>query len=200
MAGGVERLGVFGGTFDPVHVGHLVAASHARAALSLDRVLLVVANLPWQKADRPVSPPDDRLAMVEAAVAGVEGLEASRLEIDRGGDSYTADTLAALVREEPPRELFLVVGADVAAELDSWKRVEAVRELATLVVVTRAGVPEPEGGPGPGWRGARVEIPRLDVSASDLRERMASGRPVDFLVPDAALHFIRRRGLYSGGG
>jgi nicotinate-nucleotide adenylyltransferase len=192
-----ERLGVFGGTFDPVHVAHLVAAVNARHVLALDRVLLVVANRPWQKTWRTVTSAEDRYAMVEAAVAGSPGLEASRLELDRGGDSYSADTLRALADEDPSRELFLVVGADVAAELDTWRQVEVARELATLAVVSRPGAPEVD--PGPGWRVARVDIPHLAVSASDLRARAAAGLPLDHLVPAPVIDRIRALGLYAGG-
>ena len=192
-----ERLGVFGGTFDPVHVGHMVAAVNARHACQLDRVLFVVANRPWQKHDREVTTAEHRLALVEAAVEGSPGLEASRLEIDRGGDTYTADTLEALGAEDRERDLFLIVGSDVAAELGSWRRVEVVRRLATLVVVSRPGTPDTE--PGPGWRVTRVEIPRLDLSGSDLRARAANGLPLDHLVPAGAIDRIRALNLYAGG-
>jgi len=191
----MERLGVFGGTFDPIHIGHLVAAVNARHALALDRVLLVVANQPWQKSDRDVTPAEQRLALVEAAVEDAPALEASRIEIDRGGDSYTADTLQELAG--PGRELFLVIGADVAAELDSWERVDVVRRLATLVIVNRPGTPVPEIGPG--WRVETVEIPQLEISSSDLRARAADGRPLDHLVPRAVINRIRESGLYAGG-
>ena len=143
-----ERLGVFGGTFDPVHVGHLVAAVNVRHELTLDRVLFVVANKPWQKGERVVAGADDRAAMVEAAVEDVAGLEVSRLELDRGGPSYTVDTLEPLA--ERGAELFLIVGADAAASIETWHRVDAVRRLATLVVVTRAGWEMPDLAPG--WR------------------------------------------------
>ncbi len=197
MARGVERLGVLGGTFDPVHVGHLVAASHAGAVLGLDRVLLVVANIPWQKADdRTVTDAEDRFAVVQAAAEGLDGIEASRMEIDRGGPSYTADTLAELARLHPGAELFLVVGSDVAADLGSWERVDEVRRLATLAVVARPGVAVT---PPPGWRAEVVDIPAIDVSSTDLRRRVAAGRPIDVLVPPAAVRQIRRRGLYAGG-
>ena len=191
-----ERVGVFGGTFDPVHVAHLVAAANVRHALSLDRVLLVVANHPWQKHDRPVSPAADRLAMVEAAAAGVDGLEASPLEIVRGGESYTADTLEALAEAHRGSELFLVVGADVVPDLPTWRRVEVVATLATLVVVVRPGTATVD--PGPRWTTERVDIPGLDVSASDLRQRVAEGRPLDFLVPRSVIDIIARHGLYAG--
>ena len=191
------RLGVFGGTFDPVHVGHLVAAVNARHALDLDRVLLVVANQPWQKHARVVTPAADRFAVVEAAVTGVEGIEASPLEVERGGPSYTADTLDELSARHPNAELFLVIGADLADELDTWERVEAVRDRATLVVVNRPGVRPAK--PLSEWRTVSVEIPDLDISSTDLRARAATGRPLDFLVPEPAVRVIRQRGLYAGG-
>src|SRR5689334_11694983 len=116
-AGG-ERLGIFGGTFDPPHVGHLVTAVNVRHELALDRVLLVVSNVPWQKVGtRTISPASARFEMVQAAVADVDGLEASRIELDAGGPSYTADTLATLLADEPARELFVILGADAAAGL-----------------------------------------------------------------------------------
>ncbi|HEX2023941.1 MAG TPA: nicotinate-nucleotide adenylyltransferase [Acidimicrobiales bacterium] len=192
-----ERLGVFGGTFDPIHIAHLVAAVNARHVLRLDRVLLVVANRPWQKSDRTITSAEDRYAMVEAAVTGHAGLEASRVEIDRGGDSYSADTLRALADEDPARELFLVVGADVAAELETWRHVEVVRALATLAVVDRPGAPDVDAGPG--WRVVRVDIPHLAISASDLRHRAAAGLPLDYLVPAPVIDLIGARGLYAGG-
>ncbi len=193
-----ERLGVLGGTFDPVHIGHLAAAVNARSGLGLDRVLLVVANHPWQKSGRLLAPAEDRLAMVEAAVAQRQGLEASRMEIDRGGDTYTADTLDQLHDEDPDRQLFLVVGTDVAAELHTWKRPDAVARLATLAIVGRGGPAPATPVLGPQWRVERVDMPPLDVSSSDLRRRHREGRPLDFLVPDPVINLIRQRGLYAG--
>ncbi len=191
-----ERLGVFGGTFDPVHVGHLVAAVNARHALDLDRVLLVVANQPWQKHARTVTPAPDRYAVVEAAVTGVDGIEASPLEVQRGGLSYTADTLDELAERHPDAQVFLVIGADVADDLDSWERVEAVRDRVTLVVVNRPGVRPTKSLSG--WEVVSVEIPGIDISSTDLRARAADGRPLDFLVPEPAVRLIRQRGLYAG--
>jgi nicotinate-nucleotide adenylyltransferase len=190
-----ERVGVFGGTFDPPHVGHLVTAVNVRHSVALDRLLLVVNNVPWQKVGtRPISPAGDRYAMVQAAVAGVDGLEASRIEIDRGGLSYTADTLTALLEEEPDRELFVVLGSDAAAGLTTWERAEEVQALASLVVVDRPG--SASHAPPPGWRWTRVEVPRLEVSSTDLRARILDGRPLDYLVPDAVVTCIRSRCLY----
>ncbi len=171
-----------------------MAAVNVRHALDLDRVLLVVANAPWQKSGRRITPAADRLAVVQAAVAETVGLEASGIEIERGGESYTADTLEQL--RAPGRGLFLVVGADVAADLHTWRRPDAVARLATLVVVSRGGSPDVD--PGPPWRVEYVQIPALDISSSDLRARAADGRPLDHLVPLAAIACIRERGLYAG--
>ena len=197
-SGGGPRIGIFGGTFDPVHVGHLVAALEARQALDLERVLLVVANDPWQKSEvRAVTPAEDRFAVVEAAVEGVEGLEASRIEIDRGGESYTADTVGEIAAAEAGAELFLVVGADVAGELGTWKRVGELLEAVTLVIVERGGVTGVADPPG--WTVERLQIPALEISSSDLRERLSTGRNVDFLIPERAIRCIRSRGLYASG-
>jgi nicotinate-nucleotide adenylyltransferase len=187
-----QRIGLLGGTFDPVHIGHLVTGLNVLHELHLDRILFVVAHDPWQKADRDVTPAEHRLAMVEAAVAGVEGLEASSLEIDRGGVSYTADTLAAL----RGHDLHLIVGQDQAANLDTWERVEEIRELATLVVVRRPGS---RGGPPPGFRVVEVDVPQLDVSSSDIRARFCDGRPLRWLVPDDVVRYAAERGLYRLG-
>jgi len=191
-----RRIGVFGGTFDPVHVGHLVAAVNVRGALELDVVLLVVANRPWQKVGiRTVTPASDRLAVVRAAVGEVPGLEASDLELVHGGVSYTADTLAAIEAQDPEADLVLVIGADVAATLHTWERVDEVRTRCRLAIVNRPGAPPPTVPDG--WRADVVEIPALEVSSTDLRARVAEGRPLDYLVPEAAVREIRRRGLYA---
>jgi nicotinate-nucleotide adenylyltransferase len=189
-----ERIGVLGGTFDPVHVGHVVVAADARATLALDRVLLVVAGDPWQKRGRVVASPADRLAMVEAAVVDVDGVEASAAEVEREGASVTADTLELLAR--PGRALFLLLGADAVVNMSTWRRLDDTRELATIVVVEREG--EHADPPGDGWHVEHLAIPRLEVSSTELRDRLARGFPVDGLVPPAALHLIRTRGLYAG--
>jgi nicotinate-nucleotide adenylyltransferase len=193
-----QRIGIFGGTFDPVHVGHLVAALWAREALALDRLLMVVANEPWQKSGlRRVTPAEDRLAVLAAALEGIDGLEPSRLEIDRGGPSYTVDTVRDLMALHPRAGLWLVVGADVAAELDTWHRGEELASLVRLVVVGRGGV---DGGVDPpGWAVEHLRIPALDVSSSELRQRLAAGHSVDFLVPGPAILCIHRLGLYALG-
>jgi len=176
-------------------VGHLVSAVNVRHELRLDRVLLVVNDVPWQKVGtRPITAAADRLAMVEAAVAEVDGLEASRIEIDAGGPSYTADTLAALHAEAGDRELFVVLGADAAAGLASWERADEVREHATIVVVERPGAAA--AAPLPGWRWERVEVPSLEVSSTDLRARVTDGRPLDYLVTREVVDWIEAHSLY----
>jgi len=192
------RIGIFGGTFDPIHVGHLVAAVNVRYSLALDRLLLVVANQPWQKEGlRSITPAEDRYDMVAAAVGDVAGIEASRIELDRGGPSYTADTVETVAAAFPGAELFCVVGADVALELGTWERSSVIAELATLVVVNRPG--SPHTAPLDGWRVVEVEVPNLEVSSTDLRNRAADGRPLDYLVPEGAVRFMREHNLYAGG-
>jgi nicotinate-nucleotide adenylyltransferase len=190
-----RRIGLFGGTFDPPHVGHLVTAVNVRHSLDLDVVIMMVANVPWQKqGERPITPAVDRFAMVEAAVGDVPGLEAGRLEIDAGGPSYTADTLAALADLEPDAEFFTIVGDDAAAGLTSWERYDEVVARSHMVVVDRPGehVELPEIVT---W--IRVEVPRLEVSSTDLRARFTDGRPLDYLIIDPVLDVIERRNLYS---
>ena len=189
----VMRLGIYGGTFDPVHIAHIVVATEVRHVLRLDRVLLVPAGDPWQKAGRVVATKTERAEMCEAAISGIDGLEVSRVEVDRTGPSVTADTLEVL--GGPDRELFLILGTDAAANLPTWRRLAETRDLATVVVVEREG--EHADPPDPTWRFVHVPIPRLDVSSSDLRARLGAGRPVDGLVPAAALRWIRDHDLYT---
>ena len=187
------RLGVYGGTFDPVHVAHVVVAAEVRHALALDNVVLVPAGDPWQKAGRVVATTFVRAEMCELAVAGVDGVGVSRVEVDRMGASVTADTLEAL--GGPGIELFLILGTDAAANLPTWRRLEETRHLATVVVVEREG--EHAKPPGPEWEFVRVPVPRLDISSSELRERLAMGAPVDGLMPPAVVQFIGQHGLYT---
>ncbi len=188
------RVGLFGGTFDPPHVGHLVTAVNVRYALHLDLVVLMVANEPWQKAGaRAITPAEHRFSMVEAAVADVPGLVAGRTEIDHGGPSFTADTLAALALQHPGATLFTIVGDDAAAGFETWDRYDEVARRSQLVVVDRPGIPV-ELPDGFAW--TRVEVPRLEVSSTDLRDRARDGRPLDYLVTEPVLDVIARLGLY----
>jgi len=193
----MQRLGVFGGTFDPVHNGHLAAAVNARRALRLDRVLVVPAREPWQKQGRQLAPADARLAMLEAAFEGVDGVEVSGLELDRPGPTYTSDTAKELKAQRPDDELFLIVGADAASDLATWDRPDVIRDLTTIVIVSRADIEEP-GAPGPDWRVEHVRIPPLAISSTDLRRRAADGDPLEGLMPAAAIRCLRERGLYAG--
>ena len=189
------RVGLFGGTFDPPHVGHMVTAVNVRHALQLDLVILMVANVPWQKeGTRLITPANDRWAMVEAAVAAVSGLVPGRHEIDSGGNSYTADTLEVLGREYPDAELFTIVGDDAAAGLQTWTRYDEVVMRSQLVVIDRPGEPVELPG-GIDW--IRVEVPRLEVSSTDLRERFTDGRPLDYLVTQPVLDVIASRSLFG---
>jgi nicotinate-nucleotide adenylyltransferase len=202
-AGCAERVGLLGGTFDPPHNGHLDAALRCRDALGLDRLLLVVANHPWQKAPRRViTPAEDRWAMVEAAADGLARIEPCRIEIDRGGPSYTVETAEAIVEGaradgSADPELYLVVGADLVATLPTWQRVDDLRQLSTLVVVSRPRSPLAEDPAG--WRVRHVEGSGVDASSSEVRDLLASGRSVEGLVPEAVIRCILRRNLYAVG-
>ncbi len=190
-----ERIGILGGTFDPPHVGHVAAAAGVRHALGLRRVLVVPASVPWQKrGTRVISEPADRLAMTRAAFDGVDGVEVSTIELDRGGDSYTADTLEALAAAQPEDAHWLIVGSDVAAQLDTWRRPEVVRSLARLVLYERPG--SVGARPPAGWPFELVEVPLLDVSSTGLRARVRTGAPIDGLVPAAVAEIVRARDLY----
>ena len=185
--GPLTRLGVFGGTFDPVHVGHLVIASAALEELPLDRVLFVPARRSPLKERGPVAGEADRLAMLEAAIAGDPRLGVSRVELERDGPSYTVETLEAL-RDQG--ELFLILGGDAYAEFERWRNPERIRGLATIVVAARPGAPNTP-------RDVRVlDAPLLDISSRELRARAARGRSLRYLVPEAALRYIEERGLY----
>jgi len=194
MSGG-ERVGVFGGTFDPPHIGHFWAAVNTFEALSLHRVLLVVSNSPWQKVGRrQVSPAEHRLAMVAAGVEGHAGLEASDVEIRLGGESSSVRTLRRLRADRPDDELFLIVGADAAAGIPTWRESDQLPGLASLVIVERPGSVVDDSF----WRGTCIHVAchPIDVSSSDLRARVTSGRRIDFLVPDPVAQIVGRAGLY----
>lgn len=186
------RLGIFGGTFDPPHRAHLAAARVVVDACGLDRLLLMVAADPWQKRGRVVATAADRLAMVEAAVGEDEHLVASDLEIKRGGPTYTADTIEEL--RGAAAELFLVIGADLVAELPTWKRVEVLRTQCTLVIMNRGDV---VAAPPPGWACRSVTVPAFDDSSRVIRARLAAGQSVDDVVPAPVRALITERGLYT---
>ncbi len=193
------RIGIFGGTFDPPHDGHVAAARAVTEQLHLDRLLLVVANDPWQKSgQRAVSPAADRYALTELLAEEIPGAEASRLEMDRGGPSYSVDTAEEILAEAggEPTELFLVVGADLVPELGSWHRSDDLRRLVTLAVVSRPTGPPPAIPPG--WRAVWVDGPQVAVSSSEVRALLREGRSVEGMVPEPIIRCILRRDLYAG--
>jgi nicotinate-nucleotide adenylyltransferase len=195
-----ERIGVFGGTFDPPHCGHVAVARDCVRVLDLDRLLVVVANDPYMKEGDPRTPAEDRFAMVARAMAGLDRVTPSRMEIDRGGPSYTVDTAEALhaaarARGAPAPQVFVVVGADLVSQLASWHRADDLRRLVTLVVVGRPGSPAPDLPPG--WIATRVGIEEMAVSSSEVRALLVADSPVAALVPDAVIRYIGERSLYA---
>jgi nicotinate-nucleotide adenylyltransferase len=192
------RVGVLGGTFDPVHRGHLALARSALDELGLDEVLFVPAGQPWRKEGRIIAPAAHRLAMLRLALEGEPAFRVETLELDRPGPSYTADTLEALRAARPDDELFLVLGEDALDDLPTWVRPERILELATSAVARRAGVPPAagEGLPGLRERAVWLRMPLVDVSATEIRERVRRGLPVGELVPPVVEVYIQEHGLY----
>ena len=194
------RLGLLGGTFDPPHYGHLLAAQEVAWRLQIDRVLFLPARQNPLKRGEPSSSAEDRCEMVALAVADNPTFELSRLDLDRPPPSYTADLLRAL--ESPEYELFFLVGGDILPELPKWREPRQIVQLARLVVVNRPGAPRPDLErlerllPGVGERSEHVQIPGVDVSSSDIRGRVAAGRPIRYLTPRAVERYIMERGLY----
>jgi nicotinate-nucleotide adenylyltransferase len=192
----MRRIGVMGGTFDPIHHGHLVAASEVAAAFSLEQVVFVPTGEPWQKTDREVSPAEDRYLMTVIATASDPRFSVSRVDIDRDGPTYTIDTLRDLRAAFPDAgELSFITGADALAQLLSWRDVDDLFALAHFVGVTRPGHTLADPGLPPGEI-SLVEIPALAISSTDVRERVAAQRPIDYLVPEGVARYIAKRGLY----
>jgi len=192
------RIGLFGGTFDPVHLGHLRAAETAREALELDLVAFLPSAVPPHRS-APLSTPEDRLAMTRLAVAAHGSFAAWDTELRRPGPSYTVDTVAALVDERPHDSLLLLVGADTWPEMTQWREPERLFALVEIAVAERPGSPVGSlTSPFPGTRGLhRVCGPSLPISASAVREHVRSGRSVRYLVPDAVADYIAARRLYA---
>ncbi|SFP75514.1 nicotinate-nucleotide adenylyltransferase [Geodermatophilus dictyosporus] len=193
MAG--SRIGVMGGTFDPVHHGHLVAASEVAGLFGLDEVVFVPTGQPWQKSERVVSAAEDRYLMTVIATASNPRFSVSRVDVDRQGPTYTIDTLTDLHEQRPDAELFFITGADALAQILSWRDSERFLRLAHFVGVTRPGYTLADGHL-PEGSVSLVEIPALAISSSDCRDRVARGMPVWYLVPDGVVQYIEKRGLY----
>jgi len=193
-----QRLGVMGGTFDPIHHGHLVAASEVAQFFMLDEVVFVPTGQPWQKDDRKVSPSEDRYLMTVIATASNPRFSVSRIDIDRGGPTYTIDTLRDLRAERGNEaELFFITGADALSRMMSWQDVNELFELAHFVGCTRPGH-RLTGHGLPEDRVSLLEIPALAISSTDCRERVAHGQPIWYLVPDGIVQYIAKRRLYRG--
>ena len=184
-----------GGTFDPIHHGHLVAASEVADRFTLDEVIFVPTGQPWQKSAKVVSPAEDRYLMTVVATASNPRFSVSRVDIDREGPTYTADTLTDLHARLPDSQLYFITGADALAQILSWHKVDALFELAHFVGVTRPGY-ELASGHLPAGAVTLVEVPAMAISSTDCRDRVASGRPVWYLVPDGVVQYISKRHLY----
>lgn len=194
-----RRIGVMGGTFDPIHHGHLVAASEVQSFFDLDEVVFVPTGDPWQKSHRRVSPAEDRYLMTVIATASNPHFRVSRVDIDRGGPTYTVDTLRDLREQLSGAELFFITGADALMNIFTWRDTEEMFALAHFVGCTRPGYDVDASALStlPGDRVTMLEIPALAISSTDCRERTAGGQPVWYLVPDGVVQYIGKHHLYT---
>lgn len=184
-----------GGTFDPIHHGHLVAASEVAAKFKLDEVVFVPTGQPWQKSSKRVSEPEHRYLMTVIATASNPGFTVSRVDVDRPGPTFTIDTLRDLRAQRPDADLFFITGADALAQILSWKDVDELWSLAHFVGVTRPGHELDDMGRDDV---SLLEVPAMAISSTDCRARVAAGNPVWYLVPDGVVQYIAKYGLYSG--
>jgi nicotinate-nucleotide adenylyltransferase len=190
------RLGVMGGTFDPVHHGHLVAASEVAALYDLAEVVFVPTGQPWQKTNRAVTPAEDRYLMTVLATASNPQFSVSRVDIDREGLTYTIDTLRELHADHPGAELFFITGADALAQIFEWHSSSELFDLAHFVGVTRPGYDLEMDDRFPPGAVSLLEVPALTISSSDCRERVRRGAPIWYLVPDTVVRYVDKRSLY----
>ncbi|WP_308192708.1 nicotinate-nucleotide adenylyltransferase [Mycolicibacterium lacusdiani] len=197
-----RRLGVMGGTFDPIHHGHLVAASEVADLFDLDEVVFVPTGQPWQKRDRSVTAAEDRYLMTVIATAANPRFSVSRVDIDRGGPTYTKDTLRDLAAAHPDTDLYFITGADALGSILSWQNWEDLFSLARFVGVSRPGYTldgehiEAAMKELPREALNLVEVPALAISSSECRDRAMTGRPIWYLVPDGVVQYVSKRGLY----
>jgi nicotinate-nucleotide adenylyltransferase len=191
-----RRLGVMGGTFDPIHNGHLVAASEVAHLFSLDEVVFVPTGQPWLKSEQKVTAAEDRYLMTVIATASNPRFSVSRVDIERSGPTYTIDTLRDVREVYPPdTELFFITGADALAQMLSWRDMDELFTLAHFIGCTRPG--HQLSDPGlPNGRVSLVEVPALAISSTECRQRVRSGEPIWYLVPDGIVQYINKRGLY----
>ena len=191
------QIGLFGGTFDPPHIGHLVLADQVKHIVKLDEVVFMVANDPWQKeGTRAITPPDTRVSLATTALEAADGLTVSELELQLGGHSYTINTVEALKAQYEGRGIdamiHVIVGADAAAGLNTWHQYEQLQEMVDIIVVNRPG----GHGVAPGWRTRHIAIPPLDISSTQLRDSVRAGRSIRYLTLDRVVAEIDRFGLY----
>jgi nicotinate-nucleotide adenylyltransferase len=189
------RIGVMGGTFDPVHHGHLVAASEVQSVFALDEVIFVPTGQPWQKSERAVSPPEHRYLMTVIATASNPRFTVSRVDVDRDGPTYTIDTLRDLSAQRPEAQLYFITGADALAQILSWKDSDELFSLAHFVGVTRPGHTLDDAGL-PADRVSLMEVPAMAISSTDCRARVVRGEPVWYLAPDGVVQYIAKYDLY----
>ena len=194
-----RRLGVMGGTFDPIHYGHLVTAEEALVQFALDAVVFVPTGRPWMKQGREVSPPEDRYLMTVIATASNPRFQVSRIDVDREGPTYTVDTLRGLAAENPDAELYFITGADAMLEILEWKDPEEILTLSHFIAATRPGYDLARFGSTTTAGLANVSlmsIPALAISSTDVRERIHDGRPIRYLVPEGVKSYVEKAGLY----
>jgi nicotinate-nucleotide adenylyltransferase len=192
-----RRVGIMGGTFDPIHHGHLVAASEVESLFALDEVIFVPTGEPWQKSERRVSPAEHRYLMTVIATASNPRFWVSRVDIDRDGPTYTIDTIQDIAAQRPGAELFFITGADALNQILSWKDAADALSLARFIGVTRPGY-ELSDEHLPSDSVTLLDVPAMAISSSDCRARVAAGRPVWYLVPDGVVQYINKHNLYDG--
>ncbi|HEY7567355.1 MAG TPA: nicotinate-nucleotide adenylyltransferase [Gemmatimonadaceae bacterium] len=190
------KVGILGGTFDPVHNGHLLLAECAREQLSLDEVLFVPAGNPWRKSERAITPAEHRLAMLRLAIEGNDAFGISDIELRREGPSYTADTLEALAGERLDDAFWFIVGADALADIRHWREPERIARHARIGAAPRSGTEMPHDGVIPSDRIDGFDCPGLDISSTDIRARVSSGRSIRYMLPDAVCRYIEANRLY----
>lgn len=188
----MKKVGLLGGTFNPPHIGHLIMANEVKHALQLDEVRLMPTSIPPHKADPSDATPQQRFQMVELAVSGISGLTASSFEVDRGGVSYTFDTMKALIEQEPENEFHFIIGGDMIDMLHKWYKIDELMKIVTFVGVGRPGTEGETQYPI-----TMVQIPEIDLSSTLIRNRIETGGTIQFLVPDTIGTFIRQEGLYG---
>ena len=195
FVGRKRKIGILGGSFDPPHLGHIAIAEFVASKRDLDKVLFVVANIQWQKAaEQEMLDPDLRLEMVKLAVAGKDFFYASNLEIERGGDSVTAETLEALHDDDPEVEYELIIGADNATTMSTWRRSEEIEKYAKIIVLKRPGIQLSDEDKE--FNFVILDGPRLDISSAEIRSAIKVGDRIDHLVPKSVKDYIYQKGLY----